>query len=197
MWLESEKKLLEDKYIGPLIRKYGHCRIKKSPKSKYFEDLVESITNQQLSGKAAYTIFSRVKSLCNKIVEPETILALEDEKLRNAGLSYAKVKYIKDLSEQAVKGRLDLKNLDRFSDEEVIQTLVKIKGIGRWTAEMFLMFSLGRLDIFPVDDLGIKKGFEKTTGKKLDKEKLLLFSEKHWSPYRTAASWYLWRSLEN
>ena len=87
--------------------------------------------------------------------------------------------------------------LDKLPDEEVIAELVAVKGIGRWTAEMFLMFSLGRHDIFPVDDLGIRKGFEKVTGRKFDKEKSAKFALKQWSPYRTVASWYLWRSLEN
>lgn len=197
MWLEAEEKLLKDKYIGPLIKKYGHCRIKKSSRNKYFTDLVESITSQQLSGKAASTIFNRVRSLCKKVIDPRTILALEEEKLRKAGLSYAKIKYIKDLSRQIARGELHLNKLDRLSDEDVIQNLIKVKGIGRWTAEMFLMFSLARPDVFPVDDLGIRKGFEKTTGKKPDKEKMLSFSHKRWGPYRTTASWYLWRSLEN
>lgn len=197
MWLEAEEKLLKDKYIGPLIKKYGHCRIKKSPRTKYFTDLVESITSQQLSGKAASTIFNRVMSLCKKVIDPHRILTLEDEKLRKAGLSYAKIRYIKDLSRQITKGELNLNKLDRLSDEEVIQNLIRVKGIGRWTAEMFLMFSLARPDVFPVDDLGIKKGFEKATEKKPDKEEMFSFSQKRWSPHRTAASWYLWRSLEN
>jgi DNA-3-methyladenine glycosylase II len=88
-------------------------------------------------------------------------------------------------------------DLDKLTDEKVITELVKVKGIGRWTAEMFLMFSLARPDIFPVDDLGIKKGFEKVTGKKFDKEKSAKFALKTWSPYRTATCWYLWKSLEN
>lgn len=198
MWLEAEEKLLKDRYIGPLIKKYGHCRIKKSPRTKYFTDLVESIISQQLSGKAASTIFNRVRSLCKEVIDPRTILILEEEKLRKAGLSYAKIKYVKDLSKQIAKGELNLNKLDRLSDdEEVIQNLIKVKGIGRWTAEMFLMFSLARTNVFPVDDLGIKKGFEKATGKKPDREKMLSFSQKQWGPHRTAASWYLWRSLEN
>jgi len=196
MWSDSEKYLRKDKYIVPLIKKWGHCMVKKSRKSKYFEDLLESITNQQLSGKAASTIFGRVRALCNGKISPEAILKLSETMLRSAGLSFAKVRYIKDLAEKTKKGDLKLENLDKLTDEEVITTLVTVKGIGRWTAEMFLMFSLGRPDVFPVDDLGIKKGFEKVTAKKFDKEKSAKFAIKNWAPYRTVASWYLWRSLE-
>ncbi len=197
MWTKAEDFLLKDKYIAPLIRKWGGCTIKKSSKSKYFEDIFESITNQQLSGKAAATIFGRVKDLCKGKIEPDTVLKLSDIKLRSAGLSHQKIKYIKDLSTKVLKKELKILDLDNLQDEEIITELVKVKGIGRWTAEMFLMFSLARPDIFPVDDLGIKKGFEKVTGKKFDKEKSSKFALKNWSPYRTVASWYLWRSLEN
>lgn len=197
MWLEAEKFLLKDKHIAPLIKKWGHCAIKKSPRPQYFKDLLEAIVNQQLSGKAASTIFGRVKDLCKGNISPETILALSDIKLRTAGLSFAKIKYVKDLSTRIINNGLRVVSLGRLSDEEVKRELVAVKGIGTWTADMFLMFSLGRPDIFPVDDLGIKNGFEKVTGKKFDKLKSAGFALKNWSPYRTVASWYLWRSLEN
>jgi DNA-3-methyladenine glycosylase II len=197
MWSKAEKFLLKDKYIAPQIKKWGHCTIKKSPKARYFVDLLEAIANQQLSGKAAATIFGRVKALCKGKIAPEVILKLSEAKLRSAGLSFAKIKYAKDLATRVINKELRINNLDKLGDEEVIEELVKVKGIGRWTAEMFLMFSLGRPDVFPVDDLGIKKGFEKVTGKKFDKEKSAKFALKNWSPYRSVASWYLWRSLEN
>lgn len=196
MWSESEKFLLKDKCIAPFIKKWGHCTVKKSPKSRYFVDLLEAITNQQLSGKAASTIFGRVRDLCGGEIGPDAILNLTEAQLRSAGLSFAKIKYVKDLAERTKKGELKIRFLDKLSNNEVVAELVAIKGIGRWTAEMFLMFSLGRPDIFPVDDLGIKKGFEKVTGKKFDKEKSARFAFKHWSPHRTVASWYLWKSLE-
>jgi DNA-3-methyladenine glycosylase II len=197
MWQVAEKFLLKDKYIAPLVKKWGSCRIKKSPKANYFTDLLEAITNQQLSGKAASTIFGRVKDLCKEGICPEAILKLSEAKLRSAGLSFAKIKYVKDLSGSIVNYKLKIENLDKLSDEEVKDQLVQVKGIGPWTADMFLMFSLGRPDIFPVEDLGIKNGFEKVTGKKFDKVKSAKFAEKYWAPYRTVASWYLWRSLEN
>jgi 3-methyladenine DNA glycosylase/8-oxoguanine DNA glycosylase len=197
MWTEAEKFLHKDKYIGPLLKKWGNCKIKKSPKERYFIDLLEAIANQQLSGKAAATIFGRVRDLCKGKITPDVILKLSEAKLRRAGLSFAKIKYAKDLATRVMNNELIIKDLDKLEDEKVVEELVKVKGIGRWTAEMFLMFSLGRPDIFPVDDLGIKKGFEKVTGKKFDKDKSAKFALKYWSPYRTVASWYLWRSLEN
>lgn len=196
MWSDSEKFLLKDKYIKPLIKKWGHCTIKKSPKSEYFKDLLEAITNQQLSGKAASTIFGRVRDLCGGKISPEAILNLTEDQLRSAGLSFAKIGYLKDLAEKTKRGELTIQLLDKLPDDEVITKLVAVKGIGRWTAEMFLMFSLARPDVFPVDDLGIRKGFEKITGRKFDKEKSAKFALKYWSPHRTVASWYLWRSLE-
>ncbi len=197
MWQEAESYLVKDKYIAPLVKKWGPCTIKPTKKSLYFEDLVDAITNQQLSGKAASTIFGRVKDLCKGDFNPGTILRLSVTKLRGAGLSFAKIKYVKDLSGRVKSGELKISRLDKLADEEVVRELVAVKGIGRWTAEMFLMFSLARPDIFPVDDLGIKKGFEKVTGKSWDKVKSPKLAEKWWKPYRTIASWYLWRSLEN
>lgn len=197
MWKEAEEFLLKDRYITPLIKRWGSCTIKKSPKARYFTDLLEAITNQQLSGKAASTIFGRVKDLCKGGLSPEAILKLSEAKLRSAGLSYAKIKYLKDLSIRIENCELKIENLDKLSNEEVKNQLVQVKGIGPWTADMFLIFSLARPDIFPVEDLGIKNGFEKVTGKKFDKEKSVKFALKNWSPYRTVASWYLWRSLEN
>ena len=197
MWQEAEKFLLKDKYIAPLIKKWGSCTVKPIKKSLYFEDLIDAITSQQLSGKAAKTIFNRIKDLVGGEMTPENILSKTDQELRDCGLSWAKVSYVKDLASRVKSGELEINKLDKLSDEEVIKELVAVKGIGRWTAEMFLMFSLGRADTFPVDDLGIKKGFEKVTGKKWDKVKSAKFAEKNWKPYRTIASWYLWRSLEN
>ncbi|QQG41924.1 MAG: DNA-3-methyladenine glycosylase 2 family protein [Candidatus Woesebacteria bacterium] len=197
MWKDAEEFLQKDKYIEPLIRAWGHCTIKPIEKSKYFEDLVNAICSQQLSGKAAETIFGRVKKALNNKITSENLTKIDTEELRKCGLSYAKCSYVKDLALKAKSKKLKVKSLDSLADEEVVNELIQVKGIGRWTAEMFLMFSLGRQDVFPVDDLGIKKGFEKVIGKKWDKIRSAKFAQKHWSPYRTMASWYLWRSLEN
>ena len=186
MWDKAERFLIKDKYIGPLIKKWGHCKINPIKKSLYFEDLVDAICSQQLSGKAAETIFNRVKKLLVRIT-PLNVLAKSDQELRDCGLSWGKVKYVKDLASRAKSGEIKLGALDKLPDDGVITELVAVKGIGRWTAEMFLMFSLARPDIFPVDDLGIRKAMAK----------LKLKSSDRWKPYRTVASWYLWRSLEN
>ncbi len=194
MWQEAEKELQKDKYIGPLIKKWGHCTIgdafaiKPLKKNQYFEDLVNAICSQQLSGKAAETIFGRVKSLLSKIT-PKNILSKTDQELRGCGLSWQKVSYIKDLAEHVISNKLKVESLNTLSDEEVIKELVAVKGIGRWTAEMFLMFSLARPDILPKDDLGINKALKNL--------KIKSIYTKKWKPYRTVASWYLWRSLEN
>lgn len=196
MWENAEQFLIKDEHIGPLIKKWGSCKIKPIKKEKYFEDLVDAICSQQLSGKAAQTIFQRVKQKAG-ILKPVKLLTVADQGLRDCGLSWAKIKYVKDLALHMSDKRLKLNLLDKLPDEEVIRQLCEVKGIGRWTAEMFLMFSLARPDVFPLDDLGIKRGFEKVTKRKWDKEKSFTFAEKHWKPYRTVAAWYLWRSLEN
>lgn len=195
MWDNAERFLSKDKYIRPLIEKWGGCTIKPLKKSQYFEDLVNAICSQQLSGKAAETIFGRVKTFLVKVT-PENILSKDAEELRKCGLSYAKIKYIKDLSEKVKRQEVKVERLNKLTDEEIIKELITVKGIGRWTAEMFLMFSLARQDVFPLDDLGINKAMEKITKKKMLINQMLNFSEK-WKPYRTVASWYLWRSLEN
>ncbi len=195
MWKKAERFLLKDKYIGPLIKKYGHCKIKPGKKKDYFLDLVDAICSQQLSGKAAATIFGRVKDGLGELT-PEKILRTKDEKFRKWGLSRQKTVYIKDLATKVKNGELKIKKLDRLPDEEVMKELVSVKGIGVWTAKMFLMFSLARPDIFPQEDLGIRTSIKKILKKELKVGKLETFSLR-WKPYRTIASWYLWAFLEN
>ena len=196
MWDKAEEFLLKDKYISPLIKKHGPCKIKPSRRKDYFLDLVDAIVSQQLSGKAAATIFNRVKLGLGGKVIPEKVLKTSDSKFRGWGLSRQKTSYLKDLA-QKVKGEdIKIKKLDKLPDEEVVKELVAIKGIGRWTAEMFLMFTLARPDVFPVDDLGIKKGIEKILKKPLNSLKMAKFAER-WKPYRTPASWYVWKVIDN
>ncbi len=187
MWNKAEKFLSRDKYIGPLIKKYGRCTIKLRSHQDYFEHLCGSIIGQQLSGKVADVIETRFKKAVGGKVGPDAVLKTPDQKLRDCGMSLSKVSFLKDLAARTKNGDLKIKKLDKLSDEEVINELVAVKGIGRWTAEMFLMFSLARPDIFPTGDLGIKKAMAKLHLKKSDR----------WKPYRTVASWYLWRILEN
>lgn len=169
-----------------------------TPGESYFVDLVESIISQQLSIRAADTIWKRVQDLFpDKRVTPEGILSLTDKTLRGAGLSFAKIKYIKDLATKTLESGILFEQFEIMTDEEIITELVKVKGIGRWTAEMFLMFAMGRPDIFSYGDLGIRKGIQKLYKmKKEPTEKQALKIAEKWRPYRTIACRYIWKSLE-
>ncbi len=196
MWNKAEKFLLKDKYVGPLIKKWGHCTIKARVHVDYFQALTGDIIGQQLSGRVANVIEGRLKAKIKGRLTPKKVLALKDQELRDCGMAWAKVRSIKDLATRVEKRQLHVRKLNKLSDEEVMKELVAVKGIGPWTAEMFLMFSLGRQDVFPVDDLGIRNGMKKLLEKELKGDKLAKFSMR-WKPWRTVASWYLWRSLEN
>ncbi len=165
-----------------------------------FDALAESIAYQQLSGKAAATIFGRVRALYPKTkwLDPSKILATPDDAFRTAGLSRAKTAAIKDLAAKTIDGTIPSgRALLRMSDDEIIERLTKVRGIGRWTVEMLLLFDLGRPDVWPVDDYGVRKGFAKTFGRrKLPTPKQLIKSGKKWRPYRSVAAWYLWRALD-
>lgn len=164
----------------------------------YFEALVEAIVSQQLSVKAADTIFARFVALTpgKKFPTPREILKMPTPKMRKCGLSGMKVSFIKDLSKKVLNGSIDLKKIDLMSDEEVTKHLVAVKGIGQWTAEMFLMFSLGRDDVFSYGDLALRKAMQRIY--KMKKEPTPAQAEKisaKWKPYRTLGSRYLWASL--
>ena len=165
-----------------------------------FDALAESIAYQQLSGKAAATIFGRVRALYPKAkwLDPEKVLATADEKLCAAGLSRAKTAAIKDLAAKTIDGAVPSgRALLRMSDDEIIARLTQVRGIGRWTVEMLLLFDLGRPDVWPVDDYGVRKGFAKTFGKrKLPTPKQLMKIGEKWRPYRSVAAWYFWRALD-
>jgi DNA-3-methyladenine glycosylase II len=191
-----------DERVAALISRVGPCRLAmpgagSGQAQKYFEGLVVAIVSQQLSSKAADTIYGRVKAigidgggaLCAK-----TLLSLPEEKLRGAGLSGAKTRYVRDVCDRVVRGALPLERLHELEDEAVIETLCEIKGVGRWTAEMILIFRLGRMDILPVDDLGIQKGFQRLFGlrKPPSGERMVKLS-RPFRPYRSVLCWYLWR----
>lgn len=162
-----------------------------------FDRLIESIISQQLSVRVADVIYERVLNLLPvKKLTPDGVLKVKDEDLRKAGMSYGKIKYLKDLSEKVKSGEIDLDNLENLENEEVIEKLTKVKGIGKWTAEMFLMSALGRPDIFSHGDLGLKKAIKKIYG--FDEYKIEIAEEIviKWSPYRTIAARVLWKSLE-
>ena len=166
-----------------------------------FDALAESIAYQQLNGKAAATIWKRVRALYpkRKWLDPAKVLGTPDEALRAAGLSRAKTAALKDLAAKAVDGTVPSgRALLRMSDDEIIARLTQVRGIGRWTVEMLLLFDLGRPDVWPVDDYGVRKGFAKTFHKrKLPTPKQLMKHGEKWRPYRSVAAWYFWRALDD
>ena len=162
-----------------------------------FSSLAEAIVYQQLNGKAAVTIFKRFAALVGEPITPEGILKVEDEQLRTVGLSKQKSAYLRDLAAKTASGALDFSHLPELSDDEVIQHLTQVKGIGVWTAHMFLMFSLRRPNILPTGDYGVQMAVKKHYRKrKLPKPKEMEKIAKAWEPYRSIACWYMWRSLD-
>lgn len=192
--------LSKDPILKKLIKEYDLPKFDHwKDAQNLFADLVRGIANQQLSGKAAATILGRFINLFNTktFPTPRQILKKTDNEIRAVGFSYPKVRYIKGLAEMVVTKKINLEKLPELSDSEVIEELIKIKGIGRWTAEMTLIFALKRPDVFSLGDLGLVTAVSrlyKVDRKNLKKiEKISLA----WSPHRSVASWYLWRSLDN
>jgi DNA-3-methyladenine glycosylase II len=187
-----------DPILAPVIRKYRHRSLLDAPAMDPFPALVRTITSQQISTKAAATIHGRLVALVSGGVTPASIAALTDEQMRQAGLSRQKIAYLRDLAEKVTSGALPIASLHELTDDEVIAAIVKVKGLGRWSAEMFLMFRLRRPDVLPVDDLGIVTAIMRLYGlrKKPKADRIKKIGEA-WRPYRTVACWYLWRSLEN
>lgn len=204
-----------DPVMRAIIERIGPCRMQFAPPE--FHSLAEAIVYQQLNGRAAETIFNRFAALAGEPLTPQSILKLADAQMRQAGLSKQKTAYLKDLAEKTASGLLDFNCLHELSDAEVIEHLTQVKGIGVWTAQMFLMFSLKRENILPHGDFGIRMAMYKhyldiqraklekksAAGKKVRKRKIKLPSPKEmekiaksWEPYRSVACWYLWRSLD-
>jgi DNA-3-methyladenine glycosylase II len=189
-----------DKILGRLIKKVGPCRLAPATRRTPFQALVRSVTFQQLNGKAAETIFGRVLALYpgKKFPEPEELLATPDEKLRRAGLSRNKTAAVKDIAAKTLAGVVPGKRaIAGMSNEEILERLTSVRGVGPWTVEMLLMFTLGREDVLPVTDFGVRKGFALTYGlKELPSPKELLAQGERWRPHRTTAAWYLWRAVD-
>ena len=186
-----------DPVLAAIMRDVGPCRLRTDETGGAFAALVESIVYQQITGKAAASIYGRVRKLIKRRhPRPQDILAATEEALRGAGLSRQKVAYLRDLAEK-VRDGLKLRALGRLENEAVIEALTEVKGIGRWTAEMFLMFSLMRPDVLPVDDLGLRRAMERAYngGKDLTRDEMREIGAP-WAPYRSCATWYLWRSLD-
>lgn len=188
-----------DPVLAELIARCGDCRI--VPHTDYYGELVGAIIGQQLSEKAGATIYKRFLSLFDdKLPSPEQILATDTEAVRAIGCSYSKVGYMKDLAQHIIDGRLDMAHIATLSNEKVIEQLVAVKGIGEWSAHMFMIFSLGRLDILPTGDLGVRKAMMQLYNlPELPKPaQMFEVSLNHgWAPYQSVASWYLWQSLDN
>jgi len=188
-----------DPLLSRLIKEFGPCKIK--PHKDYYGELVSSIVGQQLSTKAAAAIWLRVLKLFGgKMPEPQQLMMIDDELLRHAGLSRAKVSYVKDLAAHVIDGRLSLDHISAMPNEQLIEQLTAIKGIGKWSAHMFMIFGLGRLDVLPVGDLGIRKAIMNNYGLATLPDPatcISIASENGWHPYESVASWYLWKSLDS
>jgi len=197
---QAEKYLIDqDKKLAVVIKNSGPCQIE--PHKEYYGQLVGSIVGQQLSTKAAAAIRRRLIDLFDgKMPTPEQLIKIDGQKLRDIGFSWQKVKYVKDLAQHIIDGQLDLAHVATMPNDQLIEQLTAVKGIGVWSAHMFMLFGLGRLDILPVGDLGIRKAIQNLYGLKQlpDPEQIITIANKHkWHPYESVASWYLWRSLDN
>jgi DNA-3-methyladenine glycosylase II len=187
--------LQKDPELATIIDNVGNYKLKK--RNHHFSVLVESIISQQITTSAAEAIFKRFKQLYPKFPTASEILFTRKSKLRVVGLSGMKIEYLKDLARHVEEGKLNMKTLSKMNDDDVIAHLTQVKGIGRWTAEMFLIFSLGRQDVFPVDDLGLRKGVQMLFSlPEIPKPKEVERLGKRWKPYRTIATWYLWKNLQ-
>ena len=187
-----------DPVMARLIDTIGTCKLTLRDQGSHFDAIARSIVFQQLSGKAASTIHGRFEGLYGgRSPLPAELTVTPDERLRGAGLSRGKSAYLKDLAARVVSGDLPVEMLHELSDEEVIAALTRVKGIGRWTAQMFLMFRLGRPDVLPDLDLGVQKGIQIAYRlRKLPSPERVKKIGAKWAPYRTIASWYLWRLLD-
>lgn len=184
-----------DPTMRAIIEKHGPCKIAYGEPT--FASLAETIVYQQLNGKAAATIFKRFTDLAGLPLTPKGVLKLSDEQMRSAGLSKQKLSYLRSLAELTLSGEVNFEQLPNLPNEEVIAHLTRVKGIGVWSSQMFLMFTLRRQDILPTGDLGIQMAMQKHYRKrKLPKPKEMEKIAKAWSPYRTIACWYLWRSVD-
>ena len=187
-----------DPVIRDLMKRHGPCGLADAQHEDAFTALTHAIISQQLSTKAAATIARRFDALFDGPPTPAAVARLTDEQLRAVGFSSQKVRYIRDLSARVADGSVPLNQVNELPDEDVIQSLTRVKGIGRWTAEIFLMFRLHRPDVLPVDDLGILKAVQRAYGlRKMPRPERLTKIGEPWRPYRSVACWYLWKSLGN
>jgi len=189
-----------DPQLAGVIEQVGEFRFKLDECDSVYESLLEAIAYQSISGKAAATIFSRIRALGSNgsCPAPQEILAASTLTLRTAGLSHAKIAAVRDLAQKTIDGIVPtLAEAEKLSDEELVARLISVRGIGAWTVEMFLIFRLGRPDVLPIHDYGVQKGFALIYRKRrIPKPKELLKFGERWRPWRTIASWYMWRAVE-
>jgi DNA-3-methyladenine glycosylase II len=190
-WERAKRALRKDPVMAAIMRQ--HPGVYMTVRGEPFMTLARAICGQQISVKAAQSVWNRVVVCCSSVT-PENVLAVDRKKLRACGLSDRKTEYIADLAQHFADGRIHARDWPRMSDEEIIEELTDVRGIGRWTAEMFLMFNLLRPDVFPLDDLGLQKGI-RVAYRKTSLNAMKKLGET-WRPWRSVATWYLWRSLD-
>ena len=188
-----------DERLAALIQRVGEFQFKLDECDSVYESLLEAITYQSISGKAAAKIFERIRALgSNGCPKPQELLRVRTQTLRRAGLSNAKILAVKDLARKTIEGVVPtLAEAEKMSDQELVARLISVRGIGAWTVEMFLIFRLGRPDVLPIHDYGVQKGYALTYRKRrIPKPKELLKFGERWRPYRTVGSWYMWRAVQ-
>lgn len=198
MYSEAQKHLSRvDKVLAAIIEEHGACSLR--PQRSYFYVLCDAIISQQVSVQAAAAISNRLKGLFSgRTPKPSELLSLSEEQLKSIGVSRAKASYLRNLAEHFHTGRIRPRKLTRMADEEVMQTLLEVKGIGPWTAQMFLIFSLNRLDVLPTGDLGLQRAMMiQYRLQQMPTKALMEQMAECWRPYRSVATWYLWRSIDN
>ena len=189
-----------DPVMKRLIREHGLCALKPESRRSPFQSLVQAVAHQQLNGTAANTILTRFKKLFpgRKFPKPEDLASVTDEQIRACGFSFAKIRAIRDIAEKTLSGVVPTSRaIVKLSDDEIVARLTEVRGVGRWTVEMLLIFQLGRHDVLPADDFGVRSGFRVAYKKReMPKPKDLLKFGERWRPHATTAAWYLWRAAD-
>jgi DNA-3-methyladenine glycosylase II len=189
-----------DRVLKKIVDRVGECALEPKPRRNPFQSLAMAIAHQQLNGRAASTILGRFRGLFEgrRFPRPEDLARVSDEQLRSVGFSRAKVAALRDLAEKVIEGTVPSNRaLNRLSDDEIVERLTQVRGIGRWTVEMLLIFQMGRPDVLPADDFGIRNGFRLAYRRaELPTRSEVLEQGERWRPYRTTASWYLWRAVD-
>ena len=189
-----------DPVMARVIREIGACKLMPEPERSPFQSLVQAVAHQQLHGTAADTILTRFKKLFpgRKFPRPQDLAEVTDEQIRACGFSFAKIRSLRDIAEKTLSGVIPTsRQIAKLTDAEIIERLTQVRGVGQWTVEMLLIFQLGRGDVLPVDDFGVRNGFRIAYKKReLPKQKALLKFGRRWRPHATTAAWYLWRTAD-